>query len=392
MGGKVFDNVVLEGGGKPQVPRMLPELYQTEIDKYKPILEKYFDHVVVPRDAPDKKDFGDIDFLVGGDIKQLTEEGRTLSAKDPDFWKLIEGELTAELYENRGQSHSFGIPITAMSGSYVQVDVELSPGNGTLGYKDLFEWTQFMKGDGDLLQIIGITHRPLGLTCNDQGLHARLEQIEPYDKKKALLFLTRDPDQMMTFYGFDVDKYHAGFDNETELFDWVAAGRYFSRQTFEQRVERATDRSRHAKRPMYRRFVDDYMADLKVGIRSPSTRQEVLEQAIDTFDVREKYDEMVAAHNAKMTEDALWKEIKNKIPVEGNALASAVRAFRRWVIFENNAPGYGQTPVVPEAYLRWSDYVNDSNRENVLEWVKNSWRDVKSYDKAHTPAVPEKKK
>jgi hypothetical protein len=387
MGGKVFDKIILANGSTPQVPRMSPELYQKMINEYKPKLEVFFRNVVVPRDAPDKEDYGDIDFLVESDNKILLE-GRTLSAEDQDFWKLVKVALTAELHEKRGQSHSFGIPILGVSGAYVQVDIELSPGNGTIDSLDLFAWTRFMKGDADLLQIIGVTHRPLGLTCNDRGLHVRLEQIEPYDKKKALLFLTRDPDKAMVFYGFDVKKYHEGFTSETELFDWVADGRYFSRQTFDERKERSTDRSRQLKRPMYRRFVEEYMSIPTVGIRRPCTRQDVLDEAIKTFNVRAEYNEMVAAHNAKVAEEELWRKIKDTIPAEGKALASAVRALHRWVVFRNHEPRLGDRPTEPEAYLKWSEYVGCSNEGQVLRWVRDRWQDVKSHDKAHQTAQP----
>ena len=387
MGGKVFDKTIREDGSKPEVPRMSPEFYQMMINEYKPKLEIFFRNVVVPRDAPNKEDYGDIDFLVEGDNK-ISVEGRTLSAEDQDFWTLVKDALTAELYEERGQSHSFGIPILGVSGAYVQVDVELCPGNGTTDGLDLFEWTRFMKGDADLLQIVGIMHRPLGLTCNDRGLHVRLKQIEPYDKKKALLFLTRDPDEAMVFYGFDVKKYHEGFTSELELFDWVADGRYFSRQTFEERKERSTDRSRQSKRPMYRRFVEEYMLSPTVGIRRPCTRQEVLDKAIETFNIQAEYNEMVATHNAKVAEEELWKKIKDTIPAEGKALASTVRALHRWVVFRNHEPRLGEYPVEPEAYLKWSEHVSYSNEKEVLRWVRDRWQDVKSQNKAHQAAQP----
>jgi hypothetical protein len=86
-----------------------------------------------------------------------------------------------------------------------------------------------MKGDSDLLQIVGVSHRPLGLTCNDRGLHVRIAEIEPYNKKKALLFLTRDPDKMIKFYGMDVAKYWDGFTDEKDLFDWATSGRVLPR-------------------------------------------------------------------------------------------------------------------------------------------------------------------
>lgn len=170
MGGLAFANVATANGKPPHVPRMPPELYKTVSAECQTKLEKLFDHVVIPREAPAKADYGDIDFLVQG------IQPHTLRS---DIWKAIENKFGATLHVSRGDSHSYAIPHPELPDAYVQVDVELSPGDGTPEGPDLFEWTRFMKGDSDLLQVIGVSHRPLGLTCNDRGLHVRVEEIEP---------------------------------------------------------------------------------------------------------------------------------------------------------------------------------------------------------------------
>ena len=368
MGGKVFEHL-----GIP-TPRIPPEVYQRMIAEYQPKLEKLFERVIVPRDAPNKIDHGDIDFLVGGILVQPRED---------DLWKLVEGALGAEYREKRGQSQSYALPHPDIPDAYVQVDIELSPGDGTFAAADLFEWTKFMKGDADLLQIIGIAHRPLGLTCNDRGLHVRVEQIEPYDKKKALLFLTKDPDQAMDFYGFDVDKYNKGFESETELFDWVAAGRFFSQEVFKARVEKADDRSRQAKRPMYRHFVEEYMSNTRYGSGNAWNREDVLREAIRTFDVQQEYNNMMATHNAEEAEKELWKEVKAAIPAKDKALASAVKALKRWVKFSNCRPVIGDRPLPHTEYFKWSEHVDESNKNDVLAWVGRNWQDIKSHDRTY---------
>src|SRR5690242_13435108 len=116
MGGNVFDHLNL------RVPRMRPELYQRMISEYQPKLEALFERVVVPRDAPNKADHGDIDFLVGGTI---------VTTRGEDLWKLIEGVFAADHREPRGQSQSYAVAHPDILGAYVQIDVELSPGEGT---------------------------------------------------------------------------------------------------------------------------------------------------------------------------------------------------------------------------------------------------------------------
>jgi hypothetical protein len=360
MGGKVFERL--------NVPRMSSRLYYQMIEEFMPKLNVFFERVVIPRDAPNKSDHGDIDFLVGGIRVPL---------RGDDLWKRIEGAFAADHRAARGGSHSYAIPHPNISDAHIQVDVELAPGDGTLGGDDLFEWTKLMKGDADLMQIVGITHRPLGLVCNDRGFHVRIEEIEPYDKKKALIFLTRDARQALEFYGFDVPKYEEGFKSETEIFDWVAGGRFFSPWVFKQTVEKADDRSRRRKRPMYRRFVDEYMPGRPETSEIFWTRQEVLNAALKKFDVQEEYDEKISIHRNEQAEDNLWKDIKAIIPLSDIPHKTAIKALRRFVTFNpQHQPIFVQHPIPSEHQPRWSNFVNESTRTDLLEWVQQNWKEA----------------
>ena len=373
----MFNFIKMPNGKPPEVPRMSPDLYKRMIAECRPKLEALFNNVAIPRDAPNKKDYGDIDFLV---------EGINPSVQAQELWEITKTSLGAELHVSRTQSQSFGIPHPDVMGAFVQIDIELSIGNGTLDATDLFEWTKFMKGDADLLQIIGIAHRPLGLTCNSQGLHVRLEQIEPYDGRKALLFLTRDPMRVMQFYGFDTEKYGKGFESETEVFDWVAAGRFFSSEIFDRRVEKSNDRIRQTKRPMYRRFVEEYMPKTHRDAGNLWTRQKVLDEAIKMFNVQAEYDVLMDGHYAKGAEEELWRKIKTMIPHGGKTLSSVVRALRRWVIFHDGVPMISKGPCEAEGYLLWSKCISQTNKREVLQWVKENWQVVRSRDKASVNA------
>ena len=170
MGGLAFANITTEDRTPPQIPRMSKELYQKVSAECQSKLEKLFQRVVIPREAPAKADYGDIDFLVEG-IRPPTPR--------MDIWDIIKKTLNAPFHVARGESHSYAVLHSETPRTYIQVDVELSPGDNTLSGPELFQWTRFMKGDSDLLQVIGVSHRPLGLTCNDRGLHVRVEEIEP---------------------------------------------------------------------------------------------------------------------------------------------------------------------------------------------------------------------
>ncbi|KAH6882335.1 hypothetical protein BKA58DRAFT_373167 [Alternaria rosae] len=378
MGGLAFANVPTDSGRPIKVPRLPPALYKTLSAQYQGLLETLFVRVVVPRDAPAKKDHGDIDFLVEGIRPPNTKEG---------IWAAIQKTIEADIHLPRGGSSSYAVRHPEIPDAHVQVDVELSVGDETPESAELFEWTRFMKGDSDLVQIIGVSHRPLGLTCNDQGLHVRVEEIEPYNKKKALLFLTRDPSLAIAFYGMDVAKYWSGFEDEDDLFDWASSGRLFSHKIFEGRVEKHNDRARQAKRPMYQRFVEEYMpAHPDRGDANTWTKEQVLQQALAVFKRQDEYDTMMKDHNLKTAEEELWKEIKVTVPIQSNSLAVVLKGLRRWVVFQDNEPRISSEPNLGEPLI-WSKFVSADNKDAVLKWVKNNWEQVKSLEKARANAA-----
>jgi hypothetical protein len=379
MGGLVFANTSQKSGEPIRTPRITPELYQQLAEECRSKLQAHFGRVAIPREPPWKADYGDIDFLVGG-IKSKVEDG-------VDLWKELKEAFGTKIHVQNGGSHSFAIPHPKEKDAYVQVDVELAPGDGTPDAAVLFEWTRFMKGDSDLLQIIGTSHRSLGLTCNDKGLHARVAEIEPYDAKKSMLLLTRDPDEAMRFYGLDPATYWTGFKDETELFDWATSGRFFYPQKYEKMVEKSNDRSRFDKRPMYKRFVLDYMpAHSDRGATNDWTRQQVLDEALKTFDKQAEYDIIIAAHQFKIDEEALWEEVKAALPVEGNPRRDALKGLRRWVVFENGEPKLTTTPTLDDKTV-WTTEMAPGSKDSLLDWVKDNWEEAKSLERARASAV-----
>lgn len=381
MGGQAFATFTTKNGDPVRVPRMPPHIYKEVLRECKVKLEQFFERVLVPREVPGKSDHGDIDFLVDGIRTPVAQS---------DLWATVQETLGADLYLARGGSHSFAILHPTEPNAHVQVDVELSPGNGTDSSAELLAWTYFMKGYSDLVQILGIAHRPLGLTCNDQGLHIRVEEIEPYNKKKALLFLSRDPNKVMKFYGLDADKYWTGFMDEEDIFKWAISGRFFSLEVFDSRVPTSNDKSRLIKRPMYRRFVEEFMLGLpnKRMTSRVWTRAEMLEEALRIFDKQTEYDMMIAEHHQKEAEEHLWKEVKGVLPVSGNSLALALKSLRRWVIFDEGRPRLAPQPILDER-VGWAISMAATSRPELLEWVKQHWKEAKVLEKARAATMKE---
>ncbi|KAF1969420.1 hypothetical protein BU23DRAFT_241049 [Bimuria novae-zelandiae CBS 107.79] len=378
MGGQAFAH--LQTDPPIHVPRLSPETYQQVAATITSKLETLFNRVTIPREAPGKPDFGDIDFIVEG-ARDPYDKNILATVK-----KLLEAEYLVD--------HSFAIRHPSVPGAYIQVDVELSPRSGTEDGAALFEWTKFMKSDADLLQIVGVVHRSLGLTCNDKGLHVRVEEVQAYNKKKSMIFLTRYPNEAMDFYGYDKAKYYEGFQDEGELFDWATNGRWFYWKVYEDREEVSNDRARMNKRAMFRRFVHDYMPSCGKGTTGPKKseeidtdarkanpqRQLVLEEALRTFNKREEYDALMLEHKTKGVEDALWLQISNSIPLQDAARGTTLKGLRRWVAFKNGLPYITEQPIAGSQKLKWTDHITDNTMSDVLTWVAENREQIRKME------------
>lgn len=375
MGGQTFAQFIT--GNPVNVPRLSPETYHQIAAEITLKLETLFNHVTIPREGPGKSDYGDIDFLVEG-IRQPKDKS--------NIWSSVREVLGAELF---AAPHHFGLKHPAIPDAYVQVDVELSPGNGTKDGAELFEWMKFTKGDSDLLQIIGVVHRSLGITCNDKGMHIRVEEVESYNRKKSMLFLTRNPDQAMDFYGYDKAKYYEGFADETEMFDWATNGRYFYWKVYEDRDENSNDRSRMNKRPMFRRFVHEYMpicgkgtvTDMETQKARPC-RQDVLQEALRMFDRYKEYEAIILEHKTKGVEDALWLQINNSIPSQNAGRSIILKGLKRWVAFHEGDPYITEQPIATSLKLKWSDYVSDEAIPDILVWITENQEQIRKLEEA----------
>lgn len=360
------------------------ETYQQVTTDVTTKLKTLFNRVTTPREAPGKLDFGDIDILVEG----------MRDPNDKNIYKTIKELIDADYYV---PSHHFALKHPSIPDAYVQIDVEISPGSGTEDGAELFKWTKFMKGDSDLVQIIGVIHRSLGLTMNDRGLHVRVEEVQAYNKKKSMIFLTRDPDEAMDFYGYDKAKYHQGFMDETDLFDWATNGRWFFWKVYEDRDEVSKDRTRMIQRHMFRRFVKEYMPACGKGTVGPRTsedeagarddnplRKMVLEEALQTFNKRKEYEAVMMEHWTKGVEEALWLQINDSIPLQDASRGITLKGLKRWVAFEDGQPYITKEPISGSQKLKWSDYVSNDSVVDVLAWIAENREQIYKLEKDRT--------
>ena len=413
MGGNAF-----RSGPEPlNVVRLQPEQYIKLRDQYQrcaishlaidlgladfvlSILLKFYDRVVVPPEAPEKSDHGDIDFLADEPLLNFI-------AQD------LELELGASAYTKAGGTTSFAIRVSEHSNTFFQLDVHLC-------MKGCFEWESVIYAYGDLWHIIGSVVTRFGLVINNFGLHARVWEIEKTNKKDALLLLTSEPSEMMAFLGLDDLRYKRGFSTLDELFDWASSMPLFRKKFFEKETFSGKEGRIREKRPMYSIFITEWLPqkatfyastapqDRVEQIRSqgkthksagsstlPSARclgdepaeegnaktsplddrNDVLKKALLRFNKREEYQKMLEDQRKRTLKEAMWRKIANVLPLQGKELGRVMVALKANLQWKDDRP---RLRAEAEKSLERVPALNgDTVDEILLPWITEHWKEA----------------
>lgn len=354
MGGNAFPTL--------EVPRLSHEEYQTVRTKCISILQQFYEQVVSPPEAPDKPDHGDVDILVS-----IARGGAVVNIEE------IETKFGAIQRTKMGVTTSFAVPHPTKK-SYAQVDVHVCK-EGCLA------WELWMGGYGDLVQIIGMLNRSIGLTMTDKGLFVRVPEIEPTRPKKSRLFLTCDSGAVMEFLGLDAEEYKGGYQSLEQVFRWCAAGKYYghqrrSRSDTEEDVQtspsKSDDRKRLRKRPMFAQFVLDWSPSHPEAYKNevPVERTQVLRAAVEHFKVEKEYKEMLHQWQSEQNEIDTLNAIRETIPLETRSRTTLL-GIKRWTRFQNGIPYLRDEddPVDPSSAKIWLQKLSGESRKNFLNWV-----------------------
>ena len=280
MGGKAF-------GHPPHAlstPRIPHAVYLPLRDKYTSLLATFYENAKSPIEVPEKISHGDIDILVSGPHLATTVQSvsQALNAK-------------ALISTPGSPSTSFACPFPDLPDDYVQVDVHVCPAS-------TFDWEFFTASHGDLWNLLGTSLRGFGLTTNNTGLNLRIAEIEHLDRKKSMLFLTSDPTSVLEFLCLDMKRYWRQFETVDDLYEYVVSMRFFKKETYVRDGLKSNDRKRMGKRPLFQRFVDEWLPQRSTGEalkgNTELTRESTLEEALDRYSKRKEYEEILR----------LWRE------------------------------------------------------------------------------------
>jgi hypothetical protein len=81
---------------------------------------------------------------------------------------------------------------------------------------ELFHWYTFGLNYASNSKILGSMMKPLGLTIDPEGLHIRVEEIEETDRPGSMVYIGKDPKDVLRLAGLDKRIINGGFQTKDE--------------------------------------------------------------------------------------------------------------------------------------------------------------------------------
>ncbi|KAI0813979.1 hypothetical protein GGR55DRAFT_676114 [Xylaria sp. FL0064] len=425
MGGLAFAS----GPNPVFTPRMSPGVYRAVRDRCQEILQKLFVVVATPIEGPAKASFGDIDLFVAWNRHEIFP-----SSKSASFGTSLE-ERKEAIYRALGAFRhksenaeavnmaipwpkDFPPPDTELKISFIpqghnkstaeekrgehstlvgiQVDVHVCE---TL---DHLQWMLFKHAHGDLWNVLGSTIRPFGLTIDEVGLYLRIPEIEEIDKKVSKVLLSTDPEEVLHFLGlrFDNNQWEEPFASDNDIYEYATTCRLFPAKLNEMFADadeaksgdeviadksklKSNDRRRMSQRPLFRKWIEEFIPACRASGRFPSTtltrdevRDEVRQQAFAYFPgVRPIYAARLVEWRIKRQRETLWKDvIKPSVPTEiDREKRSCCTGALKKIVLNADATFDG---IMAPPTLKDRDGLFNENA--VRAWVVDMWPEVLS--------------
>ncbi|KJA21192.1 hypothetical protein HYPSUDRAFT_88200 [Hypholoma sublateritium FD-334 SS-4] len=257
MGGNAF-GTILPAAAFPRIP---PSIYRALKQDMLAKMSEFYNRVGVPREAPEKVDYGDLDLLVtdpksvygsfvphevikqgiGAKYVNPMKGNRTSNYAVP----IYHGQWTAlphgaEEQENRS--------VTEDGEIYYQIDVHVC-----LDMKE-YDRLNFFNSYGDLGMIMGLISRNGGLTLGAKGLMLPDPPNPPQDLSESF-------DEITSFLGLSMKVFEEGFQTREQIYEWVTSSKFFDAGQF--RSTGPGISKVKAQRTMYSEFVE-WVATTKI--------------------------------------------------------------------------------------------------------------------------------
>ena len=220
---------------------------------------------LVPHEAPNKNDFGDLDFIItplltGFDIREwiletfkpdeLVSNGGVYSFNIPGVIPALQIDYDDDEF-HAYDPEDYAANIEPCPAKDFQIDFITTPA-------EQFEIHHFFLSWGDCGMLIGQIAHAAGLRFGQQGLFT---SISDNPNQRDDLILSTDPRKICEFLGLDYPMWKLGFGGECGIFRWLCESPYIHLVDFE-RTKRG--------REMYLRFIEYFKTTQKPPKRMPN--------------------------------------------------------------------------------------------------------------------------
>lgn len=105
----------------------------------------------------------------------------------------------------------FAVPSSREDNTYwIQVDLKVC------FKKEMFEWEVFRSNYASGSKILGSILKPLGLVIDPEGIHIRVKGLEDENNANSMVWLSRDPKDLLRIMRLDRRILEAGFETKQE--------------------------------------------------------------------------------------------------------------------------------------------------------------------------------
>lgn len=206
-----------------------------------------------------KGSFGDLDVLVSKEHFNANDVAKVLGAVEVFHQKnAIYRSMGIRLQEN---------------GAVYQVDFIEEP-------SESYDFALCYYGFNDLGNLLGILMARLGLKLKHNGLYYYPRRG---DEVLGEIRVSGDFKEVLRFAGLDPERFAAGFDNLTAMFDFIRRSRFFSPEAYLLENRNHRSRTRDRKRPTYRAFLQ-YCASFETQPKESHSARAGIEEAFLFFD------------------------------------------------------------------------------------------------------------
>ncbi|KAF3011743.1 hypothetical protein E8E14_010775 [Neopestalotiopsis sp. 37M] len=342
MGGTAFSHI---DPLNLYTPRMPPHVYQRVRDDCRAALRKRFLAVATPIQAPEKKDYGDVDIFVAWDTKHSSSDDfdafvnsirKLLGAPYSRYQGLVNCDAQFAMTWPDDLDGSERVQ-AQKSPRFCQVDLHICKSI------ESFHWNLWYYAHGDLMPMIRNIMRSHDLIVNAQGLFLRIPEIRNGAKK---VFVTNEPSQAMRILGYDplMQAYQESFRSLDELFAHTTKSRLF-------KGFYGTDLTDEDGRSMYERetfriWIRDFVPTCIDGYPKEDIPQGAIrEEILQTFPAaRAEYDAILLKHEKRKQREFIYQTIESSLDMTEGVTSpwreAAATALKEIILFSDYSLGF----------------------------------------------------